>query len=185
MIPKTPDGSDSGEGEHGPGEQDRADNRDPAAARGRHRCDERSFGRSRTPGGEKRNQEPGHHAGERAGRDNDRREPHGLSHCRAADPGQRNPSRPDSRDFIPWKLILLGLVRDGPARLAANRPAHRGAPGRHRPAQHHLLRFPRLAGAEINALAEAHLARRRRAAAIPMPLGRRSNAALPSRTSQA
>src|SRR5271163_259180 len=60
--------------------------------------------------------------------------------------------------LFPRELIPLGLIRDGPARLAANRPAHYDAPWRHGPAQHHLLRPPRLAGAEIDAFAETHLA---------------------------
>src|SRR5260370_2711327 len=60
--------------------------------------------------------------------------------------------------FNPRELILLDLVRDGPARLAANRPAHRDASGRHRPAENHLLRSSRLARAERDALAAPPLA---------------------------
>ena len=63
-----------------------------------------------------------------------------------------------ARNLTPGELILLGLVRDGFARLSANRPAHRNAAGRHGPAQHHLLRPSRLAGAEINAFPKTHLA---------------------------
>src|SRR2546427_8097873 len=59
--------------------------------------------------------------------------------------------------LIPGDLFLDRLLSEGPLRLAANRPTHCGAAGRHRSAQHHLLGLSRLPRAEINALAEADL----------------------------
>src|SRR5437868_11634993 len=79
--------------------------------------------------------------------------------------GRLAPGRDIRRDgvpggFIPRILVLLGLIRDRSARLATNRPTHRDPSGRDGPAQHHLLCLARLAGAEIDAFAEANLAAR-------------------------
>src|SRR6516162_4750837 len=67
------------------------------------------------------------------------------------------PASPTPGRVVPGNLTLRGVVCDRSSGLPANRPTHGRAPWGHRPAQHDLLGFPRLPGAEIDALAEAYL----------------------------